>query len=70
MSKTSKGNNKCQLYLSSRTRINNKNKRLEKRLKLSTMKQEARDNVIKNSRIGRKKEGFTSELFKHSKKKV
>ena len=65
MSKKKAGSNtKCQNYLNNRTRIKNKTRKLEKRLKFSTMQEETKGKVIKNSRIGRKAEGFAKEMFK------
>jgi hypothetical protein len=69
MAKGKSGNNKCQSYLNNRTRIKNKTRKLEKRLKHSSMSQDKKDKIIKNCRIGRKAEGFQIESFKHNKPK-
>lgn len=69
MAKKAGNNTKCQNYLSSRKRIKNKTHKLEKRLKFSTMKTEAKENIIKACRIGRKLEGFNPESAKQKLRK-
>ena len=70
MGKKKGGNNiKCQSYLNNKTRIKNKTRKLGKRLRNSELKEETKDIILKNSRIGRKKEGFSIEKFKCSSSK-
>ena len=66
MGKKKGGNNiKCQSYLNNRTRIKNKTRKLEKRLRNSELKEETKDKIRKHCRIGRKAEGFVKESFKY-----
>lgn len=62
-------NPKYQKYLNAKVRIKNKTTKLLKRLK--TIKKEISiEHIKRDSRIGRKKEGFTPESFKHPKKET
>lgn len=80
MAKGQSNNKSCQQYLGEKRRIRNKTRKLETRIKKLEearkveevinpntklpVKRNSTKNIIKNSRIGRKPEGFTVEDFK------
>uniref|UniRef100_A0A6M3KF05 Uncharacterized protein n=1 Tax=viral metagenome TaxID=1070528 RepID=A0A6M3KF05_9ZZZZ len=79
MGKGQSNNKSSQKYLSERKRIKNKTRKLEKRVKVLELGRKEEvinpntklpitrnpiENIVKNSRIGRKKEGFSMEEFK------
>jgi phage-related protein len=60
-------NKKCQTYLNNKTRINNKIAKLERYIERHT-KEASKVNILRSCRIGREKEGFKQESFKHKPK--
>jgi hypothetical protein len=58
----------CERYLNEKRRIRNRTHKLN--IQIKSIKETAKEVVIKNSRIGRNREGFQVETFKQNRPKV
>lgn len=61
-------NNKCQIYLSNKKRITNRQRKLEARIK--KLNEDAKDAIRKSCPVGREKEGIKREQNRNPRVKV